>query len=559
MVDSLHLESETEADSDEPMLGLESCRLRRTLPIYRIIAASVPCIALGTATFCLRGIESPVAIGSVGANARPAEAIAAFQHADEAHSAADILLVDAGSTGSKVFAFFDGRNASAKLYTACDEPHKDAGHTNKGVAALEYRKEDCDWLVGALGPAKPLESRSEYVKELLTLLVDTYKTGSGKTDLQYVQNKAAVPILATGGMRLLSQEANQDVWGLLCGKTHAGLTIAPAGDLCGTIPGTKEAYYEYLANAALGKNRVLGGTFTIGGSSAQIALPLVSEQEVTAFRNLKEAIVKEVDCTELRIPSGEQAPIFNTNRKGGPKKECIDDFIVYMPEEEINASTRVKADIRTSGMHGIGLISFLGLQGKGSFVAGGVDGIYNWANQFGCNNNAQNYSSCRGLLSKALDEDIMFKHVKRYFTKQSVSITSFSYSTYAAIPEASGIADVAGDDEAWDLLKGLDEKCKNHEGARFGYEHSNTCMKALWTALYVTSFFAVEADNMKHNASDIMYSPNDWAVGLHELSKAGGPPSRRLPEMQPRHKNYAYADGARLHFYGDMAGRESPM
>lgn len=557
MVENLYLEIETEAGSDEPMLGLQSCQLWRISLIYKCVAAIIPCIALGAATFRYWGIGSSFVIGSLGADARTAEAIAAFQHTEEAYLAADLLLIDAGSTGSKAFAFFDSRNASAKLYTECDELHKDALHTNRGVAALGYRKGDCDLLVRSRGPAKPLANRSDYVNALLTLLADTYKTGSGKTDLQYVKNKAAVPILATGGMRLLSQEANKDIWGLLCGKTHDGLTIAPAGDLCGTIPGTKEAYYEYLANVATGKNTVLSGTFTIGGASAQIALPLVNEQEVIMFGNLKEAIAQEIDCTDLRVPSGEQAPIFNTNRKGGPKQECIDDYIVYMPKEQINATKEVKADIQISHIHGLGLISFLGLQGKGTFVAGGVNQIYNWANRFDCNSNAQNYSKCRGLLSKALDEDIMFKHVKSYFTKQSVSITSFSYSTYAAIPEASGIPDVAGDDEAWDLLKGLNEKCNNHEGALFGHKHSNSCMKALWTALYVTSFFDAKADNIKHNASDVVYSPNDWAVGLRELSKANSPPSRRLPEMRLRHQKSMYADGARFHFYGHLAGRES--
>lgn len=557
MVDNLYLEIEIESGSDEQMLGLQSCQLRRRSLFYKCVAAVVPCIALGAATFRLWGIGSSVVVGSLRADARTAEAISAFQHTDKAYLAADLLLIDAGSTGSKTFAFFDSRNASAKLYTECDELHKDARHSNQGVAALGYRKEDCDWLVRSRGPAKPLVNRSDYVDALLTLLADTYKAGSGKTDLQYVQNKAAIPFLATGGMRLLSQEANKDIWGLLCGKTHEGLTIAPAGDLCGTIPGTTEAYYEYLANAATGKNMVLSGTFTIGGASAQIALPLVNEQEVISFGNLKDAIALEIDCTELRVPSGEQAPIFNTNRKGGPKKECIDDYIVYMPKEQINATKEVKADIQMSRIHGLGLISFLGLRGKGTFVAGGVNAIYSWASRFDCNSNAQNYSKCRGLLSKALDEDIMFKHVKSYFTKRSVSITSFSYSTYAAIPEASGIPDVAGDDEAWDLLKGLSEKCNNHEGALFGYKQSNSCMKALWTALYVTSFFEAKADNIRHNASDVVYSPNDWAVGLHELSKADISPSRRLPEIRLRHKKGIYADGARVHFYGHMAGRES--
>merc|ERR1712232_1120150 len=141
-----------------------------------------------------------------------------------------------------------------------------------------------------------------------------------------------------------------------------------------------------MGDAATRGNRVLSGTFTIGGASAQIALPLLNENEVSAFLKVKDAIAIELDCTKLKLASGEQAPVFNTRREGGPRKECIDDYISFMPKSEIVATEAIMTGV--ADIQGLALVSFLGLRGQGTFFAGGVDEIYNWAQKRNCNSNA---------------------------------------------------------------------------------------------------------------------------------------------------------------------------
>lgn len=206
--------------------------------------------------------------------------------------AGDIVMVDAGSSGSKVFAFSGNKTATAKLLTQCTEAKRAEGMTNMGLASLAYSKESCNWQIGEKDLA-PLAQAADYANSLLKLLRDTYTSSSGKKNVDEVKNRGSVPVLATAGMRLLSQSANGKVWSNVCGKSGAGFTIAPAGPQCGTIPGTTEAFYEFVSNAAYGRgSRVLTGTFTIGGASAQIAIPLMKPQDVEDFEALKASIAE---------------------------------------------------------------------------------------------------------------------------------------------------------------------------------------------------------------------------------------------------------------------------
>jgi len=328
-------------------------------------------------------------------------------------------------------------------------------------------------------------------------------------------------------MRLLSMAENQKVWGYICGKSYAGLTFAPAGDLCGTIPGTTEAYYEYLANAVAGKSKSLTGTFTIGGASAQIAIPLKTPDDVTAFKEMRTRVASKIDCTKLQLPSGEQVPHFNAIKEGGPSQECIDDYITFRPREQIVAEGNIERNnIQTAQIQGVGLVSFLGLRGSGTIVAGGVNQIHSWAQSEHCASNETSFNTCATKLKAALDKDVLFSEVREYFRSNALDIGNFSYNTYAAFPEAMGIEHVHGTDGAWDLEKGLTTKCSDNNGVRFGYKGHNSCMKALFTSLYITSFFERPATGARqkglHSASSLSYEPSaaGWAKGFIEEAEA---------------------------------------
>lgn len=410
----------------------------------------------------------------------------------------DLVLVDAGSSGSKVFAFYP-QQATQKLYTRCSDAKRKAGKVpNLGIASLAYNKADCEWQVGSDAEKPPvltpLDVETDYAGLLLKLLSDTYLQASGKPDLHNVINRGSVPMLATAGMRLVSGAENAKVWSYLCGKSGSGLTLATTGTKCGTIPGTTEAYYEFLANAAKGNgDKVLTGTFTIGGASSQISIPLKTSQDVKDFEILKAAIADELDCTKLKLVDGSVAPIFNAHRKGGPSKECIDDYITFKPVMDIKASVPVeKKYVQVSKIQGVGLISFLGLQGRGTFVAGGVNEIQHWAAQEKCDTPTSEFQACAKKLEVALSKDIMWKHVTSYF-KKKVSIQSFSYNTPAAVPSMAGMKTGKGENQGWKLRDELDKACEADNSDTFGYKDQNTCMKALYTSMYVVSFFPKSA------------------------------------------------------------------
>jgi len=465
-------------------------------------------------------------------------------------------MVDAGSSGSKVFSF-SAETTSAKLLTQCSKSKREQGMTNMGIAALAYSKEDCEWQIGEKELTPLAHASPDYANVLLNLLAKTYVSSSGRHHLDDVQNKGAVPVLATAGMRLLSQPANDKVWGYLCGKTSSELTIAPAGPQCGTIPGTTEAFYEFVANAAQGRgNRVLTGTFTIGGASAQIAIPLMKPQDVADFNDLQNAISRELDCTKLTLADGSTAPVFNRKREGGATKECIDDYITYMPKDAIVVTENIEMQsIRVDDIQGLGLISFLGLRGSGSFVAGGLNEIQNWAETQGCGHQATDFEACVVKLQVALSKDLMWKHVTSYFQKKAVNIDSFSYNTPAAIPEMSGLPTGDGSDQAWKLEEEVNKTCRANPSAHFGYKNSNTCMKALFTSMYVTSFFLNKTDTGKeHVAGELFHdSKRGWTEGkrreiaLVEADRVGIRFLLNTPLQRHGHAS-SYLEGAMLHF-----------
>ena len=106
-------------------------------------------------------------------------------------------------------------------------------------------------------------------------------------------NKNAVPVQATAGMRLIDQGANKAIWDKICNKegTAGGDTVkfaTAASKRCGTIPGTTEGYFEWVA-----ANQARTGTICSGGASLQIATPFYAEEGVQAFKALIDDIEDE--------------------------------------------------------------------------------------------------------------------------------------------------------------------------------------------------------------------------------------------------------------------------
>lgn len=484
----------------------------------------------------------------------------------------DFMFVDAGSSGSKVFTFTPEKS-KATFYTECREDLAKPGMLH-GLAALSYSQAECEWQVGTNSrQMESLEGGTEhYAERLLTVLVDTYKTASKKKDLSDVVGSQNVSILATAGMRLISQATNDRIWGQVCGQAGSELAFAARGEHCGTIPGTTEAYYEYLANAVHGSSRALTGTFTVGGASAQIAIPLRTDEDVVAFENLRSKVMGMLDCTALKLDDGQAAPIFNTKREGGAQKECIDDYVTFRPTSAIHArKSTLEEHIRVGDIKGLGLVSFLGLEGRGSFVAGGVNQIQSWAEQVGCAGNETSYAACLQKLRNALAQDIMWSSVTEYFRNNAYNIEHFSYNTYGAVPEQAGLEHVSGRDQGWELEAEVAATCEQDNSARFGYKNSNSCMRALYTSLYVTSFFhgsdLIGDDDgpgqKAHDLSKLHFNPKrDWAEGIQEEMAAGASflqlaagrlvrqVHRLLRTPLSRHST-TYLDGYRIHHESD--------
>ena len=343
-------------------------------------------------------------------------------------------------------------------------------------------------------------------------------------------NKQNIPFMATAGMRLLTQKQNDAVWSNICGveedlkdgeEPGSGYKFAPQGDACGTIPGTQEAYYEWLANAAAGEQYMNTGTFTIGGASAQIAIPLVNDVMIKAWNTMIKKVEDHYgDCSTIMLPDDAgPIPIFSDTET----KKCARDFVDIKMAEDIYLSDELK---RVSGIgtkvKAVGLVSYLGLRGTGgkteSGVAGGAnlvgDDTGSWAVSNGCDPvyASTHFEECRKKLKAALHEDYLFEVVKLFFHQHRLGVSHFSYNTAAAIPSfAWSRGSNKGNEAAFqakinnmqskdsspnvhlaaaaELKKELLLFCTEKDHAHFGFKNSNNCMKAAWTGLYVSEFF----------------------------------------------------------------------
>ena len=262
--------------------------------------------------------------------------------------------------------------------------------------------------------------------------------------------------MATAGMRLLTKKQNNDIWKTICKTEFNGYQFASIkSKKCGTIPGTQEAFYEWLANIAENseiKNRdqsfeQITGTFTVGGASAQIAVPLLSTKMVESWEEMIERIETRFgNCKDIMLPGGEHPiPIFSDVVNG---VSCARDFIDIKMTEEIKDSLRedVQEYTNLSEMKGLGLVSFLGLSGQGgdieSGVAGGAEKITTWAEHVSCDptessGSTAKYEICKNRLKVALNTDPLFAEVKEFFHEHNLNVKHFNFNTPGATPSGA--------------------------------------------------------------------------------------------------------------------------
>ena len=357
--------------------------------------------------------------------------------------------------------------------------------------------------------------------------------------------------MATAGMRLLTKKQNNDIWKNICKTEFNGYQFASIkSKKCGTIPGTQEAFYEWLANIAENseiKNRdqsfeQITGTFTVGGASAQIAVPLLSTKMVESWEEMIEKIETRFgNCKDIMLPGGEHPiPIFSDVVNG---VSCARDFIDIKTTEEIKDSLceDVQEYTNLSEMKGLGLVSFLGLSGQGgdieSGVAGGAEKITTWAEHVSCDptessGSTAKYEICKNRLKVALNTDPLFAEVKEFFHEHNLNVKHFNFNTPGATPSgafnkehADGLMklkisipltknnrrmankEIENIKELEKTQKGphkhnrlqspqtlafqLEKWCSQPgpTNANFGFNGKNNCMRATFTSLFGKCFF----------------------------------------------------------------------
>lgn len=468
-----------------------------------------------------------------------------------AAKAASLVMVDAGSSGSKLFSY--GPNGKEKVLTNCDEASVKQGKTLKGLSAYLYAaKKECT-----------LENKHQTSEGVFEKYDPNPDTPAGYKDLllkrlkvlnHNPENKKKIPMMATAGMRLLSQEENHQVWEDVCGEDHDGFQFAPAdGGFCGTIPGTREAYFEWGAMVANTGNPNVGA-FTIGGASAQISIPIFDEDTLAKFRAMKARIKTAFNgCKEVYLPKvcedeerkkcepRKKMGWFNMEFPKGPdgkpmkdkkkvRGDCHKDFVNYKKREQLR---HIVPEEKLGEILGIGVVSFLGLKGEGgeaySGVAGGLNEIGHWGDINGCeannwanqtaSHNSKIFQECKTKFEAALAKDVLWREVTKFFKESKVNVNDFSYNTPSAIPSMSGL----GAETGRSLANAVEEHCsKDLQKGGFGYNDGNNCVKALYSSMYVTSFFDDKTADAK---KDTMFPKKekkgkmkpvtyDWADGL---------------------------------------------
>lgn len=482
---------------------------------------------------------------------------------------AGVVMVDAGSSGSKLFSF--DPDTQEKVLTNCDKEAVDAGKTLKGLSAFLYAGDSTCKLESKVAGNKkkqiadrPIDPPPVTAANYRDVLLKELKTMN-----QQPSNGNKIPMMATAGMRLLTKEENDQVWKDICGKSHEGLEFNTMDSgFCGTIPGTREAYFEWGAMVSNTKDPTFGA-FTIGGASAQIAIPLFTDKAVAEFKKMKHEVRDQFkNCANVFLPKEckdkerkncepqKKLGWFNRKKTHNPDGsvksvalgDCHRDFVNFKKRAQLE---HIVDAASLGDIKGLGVISFLGLKGEGgsdySGVAGGLNEIGHWADVNNCGANLWNnqtqphntelFKSCKKKLEVALKGDYLWAAVSKFFKASGVNAQSFSYNTPSAIPSMTGLKhNGAKPKTGHSLATAAEAHCSkalgDNEGNRGTYGHgdSGSCVKSLYTSMYITSFF----DN-----SDVENKE-----------------STMFPTKQGGEVTYDWADGAKADLEGNAITRK---
>ena len=340
-------------------------------------------------------------------------------------------------------------------------------------------------------------------------------------------NKDAVPIQATAGMRLISQQANADIWDKICGKSGGAapntVTFATKESAkCGTIPGTTEGYFEWVAGGQSKK-----GSICSGGASLQIATPLYTDTGVEAFKVLVNKAKSVIDCAKLKLqlkPGQTQADTAPKFSKGGT---CVDDYIKFHEKGSTVIKGCPAALCGEAGFKGLAVVSFLGLQGQGGFFYGGINEV-SAVMEKDCKN--LDFAGCKLKYNEELAKDKFFAAVSSWFKEDNRKVTSYKFGTAAANAHYTGLDEdepVKKAASGHALERAVDNLCTKGKGKGEGNANGKgpltprpkvwqTCMKGWFTAHVATGLFTQqEAKEDENPKADI-----DWALGASKAQKS---------------------------------------
>jgi len=406
--------------------------------------------------------------------------------------AAGGTFFDAGSSGTKVLAYEDAGNtkvgSSVKFTSKCN------ASPFQGNSAFGVEGDSCTHITTKNDTSKAKENTAEQPQ-------DSVAYGKFLATMAHLlspdaSNKGEMPALATAGNRIISKKMNDKIWGTegtpgLCGqaaKDDPSTKIAPIGEKCGTIPGTREALFEHVAfhveHAAQPKykqdHRAL---FTSGGASAQISIPIYKPKDKQLFLEAVARVTSEFaeaecaagKCKGIKTPGGKSLPYF-TKGLANETANAAGDFIRFWSVDEIKAvifkepgdaprnlpfkRLTAKGVTKAGNNHdflGLATISFIGLAGTGGKyyrgVAGGVNQIEEWAKQpdVNCSTpvwkngawtsppapwSAKKFDDCLKLFEEDLRSDVMWEVTTKIMQTMSFANYKISYGTASIQPKA---------------------------------------------------------------------------------------------------------------------------
>jgi hypothetical protein len=429
-------------------------------------------------------------------------------------------MADAGSSGTKLFVGPKGGNmTNTKVESACESHFCDNnGCYDKkceyqGLAALACPTVNSTCTISAdkvnLQANLTVEQlRTELPKQLRANLRDM------RASLNCTDSEAYVPLMATAGMRLLTDDESKAIWDNVCGRP-TGETVgfypqesrvidAALGEtpMCGTISGTTEAYFEYIADwKQLGSNQsddVCRVSLTMGGASSQIAVRVTSAQ-LDGLKGIESVM------------------------ENFTKAKNSDKFYRFLNSEKYGK---------------IILVSFLGtgkdiVSDDDEFItsrfAGGINTMQARADELGPDGK-KNYTAAVKMLEAWINGDEETPGDKWWQAVSTKLMPIFANKAESVVFNTAALHDnkTLTDDE-WkqlsqeckqspkdkDAVKNivLDCVCAKNGAATFGYKGENTCYKTWWTDKYKNTMGKPCLQQDGKMKTDLA----DWANGVIHL------------------------------------------